>query len=244
MNILIIGATSAIAKATARLYAQQGARFYLAARDETRLALLAQDLRVRGAAEVFEQALDLSQIEAHEAVVEEAFARLERVDVILLAHGTLPDQRACERDFALAHREIQLNAVSTVALLTQIANRLERQRSGVMATITSVAGDRGRQSNYVYGASKAMVSTFLQGLRNRLHKSDVAVVDIRPGFVDTPMTASFAKGPLWAKPDAIAEGIVRAVAKRRAVVYLPGFWRVIMFVVRAIPERIFVRLSL
>jgi decaprenylphospho-beta-D-erythro-pentofuranosid-2-ulose 2-reductase len=243
MNILIIGASSAIAQATARCYAQAGTTFFLLARDAEKLELLAGDLRVRGA-NVFAQTLDVSQIDAHEAVIEQVFVQLERVDIALLAYGTLPDQVACERDFSLARQEIELNAISKLSLLSLLANRLELQGAGVIAAITSVAGDRGRQSNYVYGASKAMVSVFLQGLRNRLHKLGVAVVDIKPGFVDTPMTAQFDKGLLWAQPETVAAGIVKAINKKKAVVYLPGFWRWVMWVIRNIPERIFIRLSL
>ena len=110
--------------------------------------------------------------------------------------------------------------------------------------ISSVAGDRGRQSNYVYGSAKAAVTTFLQGLRNRLHPAGVQVLTVKPGFVDTPMTSAFPKGPLWASPEQIARGIHRAIQKRKDVVYLPGFWRLIMRVIREIPEAVFKRLSL
>ena len=110
--------------------------------------------------------------------------------------------------------------------------------------ISSVAGDRGRQSNYVYGSAKALVSAFMSGLRQRLHRSGVAVITIKPGFVDTPMTAAFQKGALWAKPDQIARGIVKALDRGRDVVYLPAFWRPIMLIVRSVPETIFKRLAL
>ena len=141
-------------------------------------------------------------------------------------------------------KEIGNNAVSVAALLTSIAVRLEQRRAGSIAVISSVAGDRGRQSNYVYGSSKALVTAFLSGLRQRLYKVGVAVITIEPGFVDTPMTAAFRKGLLWAKPQQVAAGIVRAIDRSRAVVYLPGFWRPIMFIIRAIPETLFRRLSL
>jgi short-subunit dehydrogenase len=121
---------------------------------------------------------------------------------------------------------------------------LEPRGTGTLAAISSVAGDRGRQSNYVYGTAKGAVSLFLQGLRNRLSKSGVRVLTIKPGFVDTPMTADFPKGALRAKPEQIARGIERAVEKGRDIIYLPSFWRLIMLVIRAIPEGIFKRLSL
>ncbi len=167
-----------------------------------------------------------------------------RYDTVLIAHGTLSDQKACEASVELTLREIDTNALSVVALLTRIANRLEQRRAGTIAVISSVAGDRGRGSNYVYGSAKALVTAFLSGLRQRLGKSGVGVVTIKPGFVDTPMTAAFAKGPLWASPEKVAKGIVRALDRRSDTVYLPGFWWTIMFIIRAIPERLFWRLSL
>ena len=132
------------------------------------------------------------------------------------------------------------NALSVISLLTLLANHFEEKKSGTIAVITSVAGDRGRQSNYIYGASKAMVSVFLQGLRNRLFHSQVNVLDIKPGFVDTPMTAHIKKGgPLWAKPEAVAKDIVNAIEKKKDLLYTPFFWRYIMLIIRNIPECIF-----
>jgi short-subunit dehydrogenase len=163
---------------------------------------------------------------------------------VLIAHGTLSDQKACEGSVELTLREINTNALSVVALLTLIANRLAQRRAGTIAVISSVAGDRGRGSNYVYGSAKALVTAFLSGLRQRLGKCGVNVVTIKPGFVDTPMTAAFDKGMLWAQPERIAHGIVRALDRNSSTVYLPGFWRPIMLVIRAIPESLFLRLSL
>jgi short-subunit dehydrogenase len=140
--------------------------------------------------------------------------------------------------------ELHTNAVSVAALLTPIAARFEQRRSGAIAVISSVAGDRGRQSNYVYGSAKALVSAFLSGLRQRLYKAQVSVITIKPGFVDSPMTAAFRKGPLWAKPHQVAKGIVHAIDRSRTIVYLPWFWRAIMFIIRAIPEAVFRRLRL
>ena len=142
-------------------------------------------------------------------------------------------------------REFDINAISTMALLTLLANRFKAQGHGTLAVISSVAGDRGRQSNYVYGSAKAAVSTFLGGLRQRLARANVQVLTIKPGFVDTPMTAGIAnKGALWAQPDRIAAGIVRAIDRGRSVVYLPWFWELIMLVIKHIPEPIFKRLKL
>lgn len=241
---LIIGATSAIAKATARRFASRGDRLYLLARDPSVLADLANDLRIRGAASVDYAAFEANAFASHQALLETAIAALGGLDTALVAHGTLGDQQACEQDFALTLQELNTNAISVISLLTHLANQLEQQGSGCIAVISSVAGDRGRQSNYVYGAAKGAVTLFLQGLRNRLYKSGVQVLTLKPGFVDTPMTAAFPKGALWAQPDDIAAGIERAIARRRDVAYLPGWWRLIMLVIRAIPETLFKRLSL
>jgi decaprenylphospho-beta-D-erythro-pentofuranosid-2-ulose 2-reductase len=243
-KVLIVGATSAIAEATARMLAQRGDALYLVARNEARLAAIASDLSVRGSPRVGTEVLDANDLAAHEAMLARAESFLAGCDMVLIAHGTLSDQKACENSVELTLQEINTNALSVVALLTRIANRLAQRRAGTIAVISSVAGDRGRGSNYVYGSAKAMVTAFLSGLRQRLGKVGVNVVTIKPGFVDTPMTAAFAKGPLWARPDRVAAGIVRAIEKQSGTVYLPGFWRPIMLVIRAIPESLFLRLSL
>jgi len=241
---LIIGATSAIAQATARRFAQRGDTLYLIARDVVRLSTMAEDLKIRGAGAVNYGQLDVNHFDKQADSIRTAFDVLAHVDNVLIAHGTLPDQKACEQDVNAMLEAMNSNAMSTIALLTHIANKMEIQKSGVIAVITSVAGDRGRQSNYVYGASKSMVSTFLQGLRNRLFASNVKVLDIKPGFVDTPMTRQFDKGMLWSNPDAIAKGIIASIDKNKHTVYLPGFWRLIMMVIRLIPEAIFKRMGL
>jgi short-subunit dehydrogenase len=243
-RVLIIGATSAIAEATARIYAERGSRLHLVARTPARLDTLVDDLCIRGAADVGRDTLDVNDLGRHEAVLDAAWSALGEVDVVLIAHGTLPDQKACEASVDTAMAEFATNATSTIALLTLLANRMEAAGRGTIVVISSVAGDRGRASNYLYGAAKAAVSTFLGGLRQRLAKPGVAVVTIKPGFVDTPMTRDFKKGLLWAKPNAVAAGIVKAADKGRPVAYLPWFWFVIMAIIRAVPEFIFKRISL
>lgn len=243
-RILIIGATSAIAEATARLYAAGAANLCLVARDATRLQVIAQDLLVRGAAAVLTDTLDVSELAAHASVLGNAFSALGGIDIALIAHGTLPDQERCGADLAYSLREFELNGTATIALAASIARRLEKQGSGTLAVISSVAGDRGRASNYLYGAAKAAVSTYLSGLRQHLNARGINVLTIKPGFVDTPMTAAFRKGPLWAKPEQVARGIVRAIDQRRSVAYLPAFWYGIMLVIRNIPEFVFRRIRL
>jgi decaprenylphospho-beta-D-erythro-pentofuranosid-2-ulose 2-reductase len=243
-KILIVGATSAIAEATARILASRGDAIYLVARNSSRLAAIAADLSVRGSPRVGSEVLDANDLSGHAAMLGRAETFLAGYDTVLIAHGTLSDQKACETSVELTLQEINTNGLSVIALLTRVADRLGQQRAGTIAVISSVAGDRGRGSNYVYGSAKALVTAFLSGLRQRLAKVGVNVVTIKPGFVDTPMTAAFPKGPLWARPEAVAQGIVKAIDRRSNTVYLPGFWWPIMLIIKAIPERLFLRLSL
>lgn len=243
-KILIVGATSAIAEAAARRWAQTGNHLFLVGRNSPKLEAVAADLRVKGCQKVETYALDINDFSAHEPMLDAAEQSLNGLDTILIAHGTLSDQIACQQSVQLTIQEITTNALSTIALLTHIANRFEKQKKGTIAVISSVAGDRGRQSNYVYGSAKAMVTTFTSGLRQRLCKSKVSVVTIKPGFVDTPMTADFKKGPLWASPDRVAKIIVRACDKKSNIVYAPWFWFWIMEIIKTIPENIFKTLKL
>ena len=245
-TLLVIGATSAIAHAVSRRHAARGARLVLLARDAARLDANAADLRVRGAAEVHCIAFDALATEDHEAALAQAWAVVGAggFDAALVAWGSLPDQAACEASVAQALQAFDLNARSVLALLTLLAQRFERQGRGVIGILSSPAGDRGRASNYVYGAAKAAVTALASGLRHRLARKGVRVVTLLPGFVDTPMTAGFAKGPLWATPEQVALDIDRALASANGRVYTPWFWRWIMLVVKALPERIFVRTRL
>lgn len=243
-RILIVGATSAMAESAARIYAARGARIYLLARNAPRLQSIADDLCVRGAAYVGHATMDVNNLQEHEATLEGAWQALGSVDVVLVAHGTLPDQRQCESSVSVAQAEFATNATSTIALLTLMANRMQPHSGGTIAVISSVAGDRGRASNYLYGAAKAAVTTFLSGLRQRLGKQGINVLTIKPGFVDTPMTKDFKKGLLWAQPASVARGIVKAIDRRRSVAYLPWYWAGIMLIIRAIPEALFKRIQL
>jgi decaprenylphospho-beta-D-erythro-pentofuranosid-2-ulose 2-reductase len=244
LKVLIVGATSAIAEATARLYAERGSQLFLVARHGERLKAIADDLLVRGAPEVGTYVLDMNDVARHPDAIKAALSALGHIDVVLVAHGTLPDQAQCDASVETTLREFMTNGTSTIALLTALAPIMRARRAGTIAVISSVAGDRGRQSNFTYGAAKAAVTAYLSGLRQQLGSEGVNVVTIKPGFVDTPMTASFKKGALWAKPAAVATGIVHAIDKGAAVVYLPHFWWVIMFIIRHIPEFIFKRLKL
>lgn len=243
-NVLIIGATSAIAEATGRLYARAGDKLFLLGRDNPRLQAIAADLRLRGAVSVDAALLDVEAIERHDAALDAAWQSLGQVELVLLAHGALPDQSLCEHSVQQTLQALSVNAVASIALMVSLAERLEQQGHGCLAVIGSVAGDRGRASNYVYGSAKAAIEAFASGLRQRLQSKGVNVLLIKPGFVDTPMTRNFRKNVLWVRPERIAQGIAEAVERRRSVVYLPGFWRGIMFVIRHIPEAIFKRMPL
>lgn len=243
-RILIIGATSVIAEATAREFAARGDALCLVGRDAARLATIAADLTVRGAVRTATAVLDVTDFAAHIGVIEQAERDLGGLDTVLIAHGTLSDQAECERSVDTLRREFDINALSVMSLLTPLANRFAAQGHGTLAVISSVAGDRGRMSNYAYGSAKAALSAFLSGLRQRLQKSGVNVLTIKPGFVDTPMTKDFPKGALWAKPEDVAKGIVHAIDKGRSEVYLPWFWFFIMLIIRNVPEFVFKRVKL
>lgn len=240
----IFGATSAIAQQTIRLLARAGAELVLVGRDEAKLEAVAADARVRGAARVVAAAADLDDVERHQQLVDLTWERLGTVDLLLVAHGLFGDSDACERDGTLARRLLLTNLAGPALLLERVAARMARQGAGTIVGISSVAGDRGRQSNFMYGAAKAGFSAFLAGLRNRLAPSGVHVITVKPGFVDTPMTAGVPKNVLFVSPERVAIDILRAAARRRDVVYTPWYWRWIMLAVRSVPERVFKRLKL
>jgi decaprenylphospho-beta-D-erythro-pentofuranosid-2-ulose 2-reductase len=244
-RILIIGATSSIASACAREWAGVGAHFFLVGRDAGKLEALAADLGVRGAGATHTWTMDATEVAAYSAMVEAAIQALGGFDIALIAHGTLPDQTACQGDAALTLREFTTNGSSVIALLTVLATQFEQQRSGAIAVITSVAGDRGRPSNYVYGSAKAAVSVFCEGLRARLFKAGVSLTDIRPGFVATPMTQGLLlPAALVAQPEAVARRAVAGIEHGKDVLYTPAFWALIMAIIRNIPRFVFKRMTL
>ncbi|HEX4005442.1 MAG TPA: SDR family oxidoreductase [Acidobacteriaceae bacterium] len=243
-NVLALGATSAIAEATLRLLAEQGARFFLVARNADKLAAVRDDLLTRGAAQATAVVADLDDTAAHPTLLAEAVTQLGRVDLALLAHGVLGDQAEAERSYAATEPILRTNFLSAVSLITWLANYFEVERGGVLAVISSVAGDRGRKSNYVYGATKGGLNIFLDGVRNRIDRAGVHVLTIKPGFVATPMTAHLPPNALFAQPSQVAQHILRAIRQRKDVAYVPPFWGLIMFVVRSVPRRIFKKMNM
>lgn len=243
-HVLIVGGTSLIAEHVARHLASGGDALYLTGRNAARLEAIAADLRVRGARKVATELLDVMDGEALVGLPARAADALGDLDHVLVAHGELPDQERCVADQASLRHGFEVNAISAMAVAAEAAGLFRSRGRGRIAVIGSVAGDRGRASNYCYGSAKAALHTFLAGLRQDLHGSGVTVLTVKPGFVDTPMTADRAKGLLWAGPDRVARDIVRAWQRDRGVLYTPWFWRWILAVIRAIPERVFVRLKL
>jgi decaprenylphospho-beta-D-erythro-pentofuranosid-2-ulose 2-reductase len=238
-RVLIIGATSAIAEQCARIWAARENELFLVARNYERLQTIAADLKVRGASEVIKYCTDLNNMGKHVELLDAAENSMNGFDIVLIAHGTLSNQKSCEKSVSETLTEIHTNVLSTISLLTLIANRFESKKDGTICVLSSVAGDRGRASNYIYGSAKAMLTAFTSGLRQRLHKSNVAVVTVKLGFVDTPMTSEFKKGLLWTKPSAVAATIVKAVDHNKTEVYLPLRWVLIMTVIKLIPSKIF-----
>jgi decaprenylphospho-beta-D-erythro-pentofuranosid-2-ulose 2-reductase len=243
-RIVILGATSAIAEAAARLWAANGARFILAGRNEARLNEIAADLKVRGAVETIDWPLDFVTADAG-AELGKMVDRLGGLDILLLAYGVLGAQDDLEHNPAAAAKLIATNFSSAAAWSLATTAVLEKQRGGTLLVIGSVAGDRGRRSNFIYGATKGGLAHLVEGIAHKLAPLGARAVIIKPGFVETPMTVGIAnKGPLWATPETIAPVIIRAGEKGGPIVYAPAFWRGIMLVVRNLPATIFDRINL
>lgn len=225
-----------------RVFAKDGMELLLVARSQERLDALRSDLLSRGARQILTLEADL--VSHQEAVFPFVRQQLPDFDTLILAYGTMLDQDLCQTSPQHAVRELETNLLSAVSILTEFAQYFESRHSGTIAVITSVAGDRGRRSNYVYGAAKGGLSIFLQGLRSRMYQFGVHVLTIKPGPVRTAMTAGKSNLPLLASPERVARDIYRALGNPRAnVIYTPGIWRWLMTAVRMIPEGIFKRMN-
>lgn len=241
-TILILGGASDMGLALARTYAAQHAHLILAARNPERLDRDMADLTQRGAASARHVALDVMQFDSHASFIDQLGAL---PDVVISVVGLLGEQSAAERDAALAETIIVTNYAGPALLLGEFANRMEARGHGTLIGISSVAGDRGRASNYLYGSAKAGFTAFLSGLRNRLAKKNVHVMTVKPGFVNTRMTAGMKlPKPLTAQPEEVAAAIVNAAARKANVVYTYRIWQLIMLIICHIPEAIFKKLSL
>jgi decaprenylphospho-beta-D-erythro-pentofuranosid-2-ulose 2-reductase len=247
-GVLILGAGSAIAEAVARDLAAKGASLALVARDRGRLDQIAADLRVRGAPTVAVRSLDLLEAEPTEALLQEIAQEIGGFDTALIAHGLLGDQAGAEESSSAAAALIDVNFTSAALWALALARFLERTHgpNGVVAAIGSVAGDRGRASNFVYGSAKAGLAVLMQGLAHRgARRSGPKAVVYKLGFVDTPMTAGMPKGgPLWSTPEAVAKVIVKGLNGKSAIIYGPWFWRYVMLIIRLLPQRLMARVDL
>ena len=245
-TVLVLGAASAIARAIAERFAREGYGLVLAGRDLAELNLCAADLRVRHEVQVVVLAFDAVDFERHESFFNSCVdvAGPDRLAGMILCHGTLPPQAQAQVDCKLAKQTIDVNFTSAVCVLNLVAEYFERRGKGFICVLSSVAGDRGRQNNYIYGAAKGGLTTYLQGLRQRMAKHGVCVLTVKPGFVDTAMTWGLPGMFLVATPQKVAGDVCRAIARGRAVIYTPWFWIGIMTIIRSIPERVFNRLKL
>ncbi len=243
-KILVLGATSAMAKGTASALAARGDALYLAGRDSDELMRIASDLSVRYRVPTHHGVFDISDLDSHAAFVDQVVSALGGLDGVVLAAGYMADQPDAAADFALVEKMVRVNYLGAMSVLDHCAAVLKASGQGFIVGISSVAGDRGRQSNFYYGSSKAGFTAYLSGLRNSLANSGVQVLTVKPGFVDTAMTYGIEGMFLVASPKDIGHQIVRAVEKKRDTVYLPWFWRYIMLIIRHIPEIVFKRLKL
>ncbi len=241
-RIVIVGATSLIAQHVARLWVAEGpAEVHLVGRDSERLQAIGRDLSVRSAGTVTTaHVLDVLNLDAVEALAQSLTS--SAVDLLLVAHGTLPSQRAQQDDRALAAETLLINGNSTVLLLEAFIARMDPRVTASVVVIGSVAGDRGRRTNYVYGAAKALVATYVGGLQHRLASTAIHVILVKPGPTATPMTASLGRARM-ASPERVAADIVKGVAKGAPVIYTPAIWRLIMLIIRHLPRVIFSRIS-
>ncbi|MDF1792069.1 MAG: SDR family NAD(P)-dependent oxidoreductase [Thalassobaculaceae bacterium] len=244
-RILVLGATSAIAERWCRLRAAAGDSFLLVARDGDKLAAIAADLTARGAT-VGTSTEDLADTADADTRFSRWTGTLGGIDTVFLAYGILGDQQEAQSDTAALARGLQANFTSAVVWCELAARAFELAGAGTLVAISSVAGDRGRRTNYAYGAAKAGLSTYLEGMAHRFAGTEITVICVKPGFVATPMTAHIdgRDGPLWATPDQVAEDIEKAVRKRRPEIYTRWFWRFVMLVIRHLPRPIFNKMKI
>ncbi len=241
-NVLILGAGSDIAVALARKFAAEGFGVQLAARNINRLFPLQSDLAIRYNAACSLHEFDAERPDTHPAFLE---SLPSFPDISISVFGYLGDQQKAESDWKECHRILQVNYVGAISILNHIAEKYGALGRGIIVGISSVAGERGRKSNYLYGSAKAGFTAYLSGLRNRLFAMNVHVLTVQPGFVYTKMTEHLKlPAPLTATPDEVAAAIATAVRKRKNVIYVKWFWRWIMLVIRCIPEPIFKKMNL
>lgn len=244
-TILVLGATSTIAKETVRKLAAENRNLILTGRRVNELKSLQQDLQIRYRIKVSVKPFDALAFDTHAAFFSETIEESDGIDGVVLMYGAMADQKEAEQSFGVSRNMIDVNYTSAVSILNIAANYFEEKRSGFICAVSSVAGDRGRKSNYIYGSTKAGLNVYMEGLRNRLHAAGVDVITIKPGMVDTKMTYGVVDdSPLLASPVKVAADIAKGIAKHREVVYTPWFWFFIILIIKIIPEKIFKRTNL
>ncbi|MFN3307394.1 MAG: SDR family NAD(P)-dependent oxidoreductase, partial [Candidatus Kapaibacteriota bacterium] len=227
-KILVLGGYSGIAQAVLEILAKEDTTLYLVGRSQEKLNIVQEHLQSIGNSTVFTKSLDLNNLETHTRLLEESIQQMKGLDILFVCYGILPDQKELEQNPPKVVENYYTNAISTIHFVSLATNYFEEKNTGTIAVVTSVAGDRGRKSNYFYGSAKSCLDTFLEGLRHRLFKTNVKVITIKPGVVDTPMTQNTQKKPLVAKPEKVAREIVNAINNNKEVVYTPWYWRYIM----------------
>lgn len=251
-NIIILGATSAISQSVAKQLLAEDVCFHLVARNKDKLDIVANDLVARGCANAICYHLDFNDLSAHKQIVENISKNINVIDILFICYGIMYSQQDCEKDVLKAVEQVYSNYTTTVSLLVLFSQLMSqknidqgsRNNNGTIAVVSSVAGDRGRKSNYIYGSAKAGLTTFLEGLRYQLYDKGINVLTIKPGFVDSPMTADINKGALWASTDQVAKHIVKGIEKKKSVIYVPPFWFFIMTIIKMIPAFIFRKLNI
>lgn len=243
-NIYVFGATSNIAEETLRNFAKDSVNFYLVGRNNDKLEIVKNDLLARGANNIYTEECDALDWDKHKSTMTNADNKLGQLDLVYIAHGTLPDNEAIRNNQMEVIKEFNINCTSVISLCTLASEYFEEKGSGTIAVISSVAGERGRQSNFIYGAAKGGVSKYLEGLRNRLYEKGIKVITIKPGMVDSPMTKDMPKGLLFAKSSSVGKQIYKGINVGKDDMFVPGYWKIIMGIIKSIPESIFKKLKL
>ena len=240
-NILIIGANSSITRDCIKIWSKQNNKFFFVARDIDELNKFMSQIEYNHIDFNNKYIIDLNNIEDHIEIFNRAKAYLKKIDIVFICYGTLPNQSECEKNFHLLSKEINTNATSKISIINLAIKNLDE--NSTIAVVTSVAGDRGRSSNYIYGACQSMVNEYISGIRQKLHGSKIRLLTIKPGLIDTKMTNHFKKNFLWTKSDVAAKKITEAVNSQKDEVYIPFYWYFIMKVIKIIPTKIFKRLK-
>lgn len=244
MNIVIIGANSEISKQCSYLWATSNCTFYLIARDNSKLDALSHDLMKRGAKAVHGCILDFNETAKIEPTIDDSFNKLKSVDIVLVCFGNLPNQIMCQNNTSDLNSYIHSDLNSTLTFMSVISNHLETANYGQLIIVSSIAGQLGRASNYVYGSAKAAITCFSSGIRRRLYNSNVIITTILPGLVESPMTHGFKKNIFWTKPEKIAKIIIGTANKKsNCNIYAPSYWRYIVYFLIILPLRFTTKLQ-